>query len=98
MTPSFLPADWRERIEKSRQQPKPRWMRVLAWIWIGSTALGLIGALAVVVLLNNARFHSYVIQQVELQASESLGTGVHLQYFALNFHALSVDLYGVTID
>ena len=97
MTP-LLPPDWRERIQKKPQLPKHRWMRVLAWIWIGSTALTLVGLVAAIFLLNNPRFHSYLIRLVESKAGESLNTPVHLQNFALNFHALSVDLYGVTVE
>ncbi len=73
-------------------------MRVLAWISVVSTALTLAGFIAVVFLLNNARFHSYLIRLVESKASQSLGMRVHLQNFALNFHALSADLYGLTVE
>jgi len=98
MTPPFLPPDWRERIQHKPKLPRQRWVRVLAWIWVVSTALTLAGFVAVALLLNNVRFHSYLIRLVESKASQSLGVPVHLQNFALNFHALSADLYGLTVE
>ena len=98
MTPPFLPPDWRERIQHKPKLPRQRWVRVLAWIWVVSTALTLAGFVAVVLLLNNVRFHRYLIRLVESKASQSLGVPVHLQNFALNFHALSADLYGLTVE
>jgi translocation and assembly module TamB len=58
----------------------------------------LIGALVLPVLLNNARFHSLVINRLQEQASNSLGVPVHLQNFALHLSTLSVDLYGITVS
>jgi translocation and assembly module TamB len=73
-------------------------MRIAGWIWLGFTTLTLVGAIAAAVLLNSLRFHNYLIQKIEANATESLGVRVQLQNFALHLHTLSVDLYGITID
>ena len=54
--------------------------------------------LLIAVLLNSTRFHQYLIDTVQRQASEKFGTGVHLQNFALHLSTLNLDLYGVTVD
>jgi translocation and assembly module TamB len=98
MSTGFLPPDWRDRLKQHRQVPRPRWMRITGWIWLGITALTLVVAIAVTVLLNNQRFHNYLIRKVEANATESLGVRVQLQNFALHLQTLSVDLYGITVD
>ena len=72
-------------------------MRVVSWICAGFTALTLLGALALVLLFNNPGFHSYLIRQVEANASKSLGVPVHLENFAIHLPTMSADLYGVTV-
>ena len=57
----------------------------------------LVAGLAVTILLHSARFHNYVLSTVEKKASESIGTKVRLQNFALNLSNLSLDLYGLTV-
>jgi len=83
----------------------PRWrkarhplFKIMAWISLGMTAVTVIVAVGIAMLLNNARFHNYLIHTAEAQASKSLGVRVQLQNFAVHFSSLSVDLYGVTID
>jgi len=73
-------------------------LRVAAWTWVGFTALTLLACVAIVVLINNSRFHNYLIRKVEASASTSLGVRVQLQDFALHLPTLSADLYGVTVD
>jgi translocation and assembly module TamB len=92
-------------LAEIRDPSNPRWhkarhpfFKVMAWIALGLTALALIVAVGVAILLNNARFHNYLIRTAEAQAGESLGVRVQLQNFAVHFSNLSVDLYGVTID
>ena len=60
-------------------------------------ALVVIAAIAVTVLLHSARFHNYVLATVQKKASDSIGTQVQLQNFALHLSNLSLDLYGVTV-
>jgi len=98
MDTSFLPPEWRERIERHRNAPRPLWLRIVAWIWIGSTALTLIATIVVAILANNPRFHAYLIRTIEAKAGESLGVRVQLENFALHVQTLSVDLYGITVD
>jgi len=98
MSNSFLPSDWREQLNRHRLAPRPRWVKVVAWIWTGFTALSLMVAVALIVLLNNQRFHQYLIRTIESQASDSLGVRVQLENFTLHLHTLSVDLYGITVD
>jgi translocation and assembly module TamB len=92
-------------LAELRDPQNPRWhkarhpfFKVMAWISLGMTAVTLIAPVGVAILLNNARFHDYLIRTAVAQASESLGVRVQLQNFALRFSDLSVDLYGVTID
>jgi len=94
-----------ELLAELRDPSNPHWhkarhpfFKVMAWISVGMTALTLMVAVGVAILLNDARFHAYLIRTAEAQAGESLGVRVKLQNFAVNFSDLSVDLYGVTID
>src|ERR1019366_1053657 len=94
-----------ELLAELRDPANPRWhkarhpfSKVMVWISLGMTAVTLIVTVGVTVMLNNARFHNYLIRTAEAQASESLGVRVQLQNFAVHFSNLSVDLYGVTID
>jgi hypothetical protein len=98
MTSSLLPPDWRDRLDKYWKGPRPLWMRIAAWIWVGITAVTLLAACTLMILANNPRFHEYVIRTIESNASESLGVRVQLQNFALHLSTLSVDLYGITVD
>jgi len=59
-------------------------VKVVAWVWAGFTALTVLLAVTVLVLLNNQRFHQYLIRTVEADASESLGVRVQLEEFALH--------------
>ena len=70
---------------------------VAAWIAVGLVALLVIAAIAVTVVLHSARFHNYVLATVQKKASESIGTQVQLQNFALHLSNLSLDLYGLTV-
>src|ERR1700734_3357390 len=72
--------------------------KVAAWIAVGLLALLVIVAIAVTVVLHSARFHNYVLATVQKKASESLGTQVQLQNFALHLSNLSLDLYGLTVQ
>jgi translocation and assembly module TamB len=74
-----------------------RLRRVTAWIAIGLVALLVIAAIAVTIVLRSARFHNYVLATLQKKASESIGTQVHLQNFALHLSNLSLDLYGLTV-
>jgi translocation and assembly module TamB len=98
MSNSFLPPDWQKRIEQYRQTPRPRWVRVAAWIWLGFTAAGILAAFSLAMLVNNPQFHAYLIRKAEASAGDSLGVRVQLKNFALHLDALRVDLYGLTID
>jgi len=60
--------------------------------------LVLIAATSIAVLLNNRRFHDYLLRTAQTQASESLGVRVQIQNFAVNLSNLSLDLYGITVD
>jgi translocation and assembly module TamB len=95
---SLLPVDWRERINRGRRAPRPMWMRIAAWLWVGLTSVTLLAILIIAILFNNPRFHGYLIRTIESQVSESLGVRVHLENFALHLPSLSVDLYGITVD
>jgi translocation and assembly module TamB len=84
-----------------RLTPEPgrhaRLARVAAWIAVGLVVLFVIAAIAVTAVLHSARFHNYVLATVQKKASESIGTEVQLQNFALHPSNLSLDLYGLTV-
>ena len=64
---------------------------------MGLVALLVLVVVAVTLVLHSARFHNYLLSTVEKKASESIGTQVQLQNFALHLSTLSLDLYGLTI-
>ena len=68
-----------------------------AWVFGGVAALLVVAVIAVTVVLHSARFHNYVLSTVQKKASESIGTQVQLQNFALHLSNLSLDLYGLTV-
>ncbi|MGC2111526.1 MAG: AsmA family protein, partial [Candidatus Korobacteraceae bacterium] len=76
----------------------PVWKRAVTWILAALTFLILLAFVAVLVVLHSARFHTYVVQTVEQEASASLNTRVTLQNYALHLPALRLDLYGLTVD
>ena len=80
-----------------KRTPAPRLWKAAAWVGGILITLLLIAGLAVTILLHSARFHHYVLSTVEQKASESIGTKVQLQNFALNLSNLSLDLYGLTV-
>src|ERR1700693_1109307 len=52
---------------------------------------------AVTVVLHSTRFHNYLLSTVQKKASESIGTQVQIQNFALHLTNLSLDLFGLTV-
>src|SRR3984957_416773 len=74
-----------------------RLWKAAAWVAGIFIVLLLVAGLAVTILLHSARFHNYVLSTVEQKATESIGTKVQLQNFALNLSHLSMDLYGLTV-
>jgi translocation and assembly module TamB len=73
------------------------WQRKLGWIAVVLVAsiavLGVTGYL----VLRSARFHEYLLAQIEKQASEATGAEVRVQNFVLHFSRLGADAYGITI-
>jgi translocation and assembly module TamB len=74
-----------------------RWWKVAAWVAGSVVVLLLVAVIALTAVLHSARFHNYVLSTVQTKASESLGTKVQLQNFALNLSNLNLDLYGLTV-
>jgi translocation and assembly module TamB len=64
---------------------------------VGLVALLAIVAIAATAVLHSARFHNYLLTIVQKKASESIGTQVQLQNFALHLSNLSLDIYGLTV-
>ena len=98
MSFSELLAELRDPSNPRGHKARHPFFKVMAWISVGMTVVTLMVAVGIAILLNNARFHDYVIRTAEAQASDSLSVRVQLQNFAVNFSDLSVDLYGVTIE
>jgi translocation and assembly module TamB len=83
-------------VSKALSDHKRLW-KVGAWVFGGVAALLLVAVIAVTVVLHSARFHNYVLRTVQQKASESIGTQVQLENFALHLSNLSLDLYGLTV-
>jgi translocation and assembly module TamB len=92
------PPDSGGTSEATHQQPRHRLLKMAAWFAAGITVLLLLLAVTATILLNSVRFHAYLLNTVQKQASESLGVPVALQNFTLHFSTLSLDLYGLTVS
>jgi translocation and assembly module TamB len=84
-----------------RPSTKPRklfLLRIVGWTLASFATLIVLAIITIAILLNNERFHSYVLKTAQKQASDSLGVRVQLQNFAFNLSHLDLDLYGITVD
>ena len=77
--------------------PHARLWKIATLAFIGLATLVVLAVVAVTVLLHSARFHNYLLSTVQKKASESIGTQVQIQNFALHLSSLSLDLYGLTV-
>jgi len=77
--------------------PHSRWLKAAFWITGTVVALLVVAGLVITAVLHSARFHNYVLNTIQKKGSESLGTQVQLQNFALHLSTLSLDLYGLTV-
>lgn len=86
-------------VPPHRDRARGKRLRRIAVVGIATiAALVFIAAISIAILLNNQRFHNYLLRTAQAQVSASLGVQVQLQNFALNFSNLSLDLYGITVD
>jgi translocation and assembly module TamB len=73
------------------------WKRKLGWIGMvlvaSITVLGVAGYL----VLRSARFHQYLLGEIEKQASGATGAQVRIQNFTLHLSQLAADAYGITV-
>src|SRR6185437_2845947 len=74
------------------------WARIAGWIVGGVTVLLLFVIVAVALMLRSVKVHDYLLRLPENKASQSLGTQVKLQNFAIHPSNLSIDLYGLTVS
>ncbi len=74
-----------------------RLWKVVAWVAGSVVVLLVVAGIAVTLVLHSARFHNYVLRTAQNKASDTLGTQVQLQNFALHLSHLSIDLYGLTV-
>jgi translocation and assembly module TamB len=72
-------------------------LKIAAWVGGTVVALLVVLGLALSIVLHSARVHNYVLTTVQKRASDTLGTQVQLQNFALRLSTLSLDLYGLTV-
>jgi translocation and assembly module TamB len=83
--------------ESEKRSPHLRLWKIVAWLAGTLAALLVVAGIAATMVLHSARFHSYVLNLAQKKASETLGTQVLLQNFALNVSNLSLDVYGLTV-
>ena len=74
-----------------------RWQRIMSWIAGAFTLTTLLFCIVVALVLNSKGFHDYVLLKAQSAATDSLGSQVQLQNYALHFSPLGLDVYGVTI-
>jgi uncharacterized protein involved in outer membrane biogenesis len=73
------------------------WKRKLSWIGMILVAGVMILGVAGYFVLRSARFHGFLLAQIEKQASEATGGQVRIQNFALQLSRLAADAYGITV-
>ena len=85
------------KLTPASRQAHSRLWKIAAWVAISVVALLVVAGIAITAVLHSARFHNYVLSTVQKKASESIGTQVQLQNFALHLSNVSLDLYGLTV-
>lgn len=94
--------DYYEPEEPTPPPPprRPRWGRIIGWIFGGLGILIVLIAVGIVVLLHNASFHRYMLKTAVQDTSEALGTKVTVRDYTLTWSGISptVDLYDVVVD
>src|SRR5215470_13544943 len=73
------------------------WKRKLGWAGISLAAIVLVIGIAGYLVLRSQRFHSYVLAEIQQQASEATGAQVRIRDFALHLSSLGAEVYGITI-
>src|SRR6266852_5670072 len=73
------------------------WKTKLGWIAISFVAFVVVLVIAGYVVFRTQRFHDYVLDKLQQQASEATGGQVRIQNFALRPSSLTADAYGITI-
>ncbi len=81
-----------------RPPGRHRGWRIVGWIASSLILVVLIVTIAAIVVVRSTRFHDYVLRTADTKASAALNTPVHLQNFALRLPALTLDLYGLTVE
>jgi translocation and assembly module TamB len=84
-------------MKSGASERKVRWGKIAAWVGGSVVAFLVLAVLIVVVVLHSARFHRFVLSEVQKRASAAIGTQVQLKNFALNLSNLSLDIYGLTV-
>jgi translocation and assembly module TamB len=73
------------------------WQQKLRRIAIVIQASSVVLAVAGYLVLRSARFHEYLLAQIEKKVSEATGAEVQVQNFVLRFSRLTADAYGITV-
>ena len=81
-----------------RRTLRRRLLSAARWFAVAIVVAVLIGAIALPIILNSSRFHSYLIATAQRMAEEKLGVPVRISNFALHLSTLSLDLYGLTVS
>jgi translocation and assembly module TamB len=68
-------------------------------VWIGLVLIASIGILVIAgyLVVRSQGFHTYLLAQIQKQASEATGAQVRVQNFVLHLAGLRADAYGITI-
>jgi translocation and assembly module TamB len=90
--------DLHDQHDDNRLSLRQHFLRVARWIAAVAAFAALVVSIAVPLLVNSSRFHSYVIRTVQQEAGDALGVPVVLQNFSLHLGSLGVDLYGLTVS
>lgn len=72
------------------------WKTKLRWIGIAAVGSTMVLGLAAYIAMRSAAFRSYLITQIEKQASEATGSHVRIQRLELYPSTLTVEIYGIT--
>src|SRR5579863_3553670 len=70
--------------------------RILSWATVAVPAVAIVLVLASAVVLHSKSFQAYALGKLIRSVEESTGAQVHVQSLDVNWHPLSIELFGIT--